>query len=86
MVECYGLPHNAIFNGSIAYVGYKGRKNKALVRVQAEHSLLFNNMDNNPTPMKGNNSVVTCTSMFDHPPRFNEWLIYQKTLGFDRCT
>ena len=84
MVERYGLPHSAIFNGSIAYVVYKGRKNKALVRVQAEHSLLFNNMDNNLTPMRGNNSVVMCTSMFDHPPRFNEWLIYQKTLGFDR--
>ena len=41
-------------------------------------------MDNNPTPLRGNNSIVQCTCLFDHPPRFNEWLIYQKTLGFDR--
>ena len=84
IVECYGLPHSAIFNGSIAYVVYKEQKTKALVRVQVEHPLVFNNMDNNPTPLRGNNSIVQCTCMFDHPPRFNEWLIYQKTLGFDR--
>ena len=34
--------------------------------------------------MNGNNSIVLCTCLFNHPPRFNEWLIYQKTLGFDR--
>ena len=84
IVECYGLPHSAIFNGSIAYVVYKEQKTKALVRVQVEHPLVFNNMDNNPTPLRGNNSIVQCTCLFDHPPRFNEWLIYQKTLGFDR--
>ena len=84
IVECYGLPHSAIFNGSIAYVVYKERKNKSLVRVKVEHPLLFNNLDNKPTPMRGNNSIVLCTCMYNHPPRFNEWLIYQKTLGFDR--
>ena len=84
IVECYGLPHSAIFNGSIAYVVYKERKNKSLVRVKVEHPLLFNNLDNNPTPMRGNNSIVMCTCMYNHPPRFNEWLIYQKTLGIDR--
>ena len=84
IVECYGLPHSAIFNGSIAYVVYKEQKTKALVRVQVEHPLVFNNMDNNPTPLRGNNSIVQCTCLFDHPPRFNEWLTYQKTLCFDR--
>ena len=84
IVECYGLPHSAVFNGSIAYIVYKEQKTKALVRVQVEHPLVFNNMDNNPTPLRGKNSVVQCTCLFDHPPRFNEWLIYQKTLGFDR--
>ena len=84
IVECYGLPHSAIFNGSIAYVVYKERKNKSLVRVKVEHPLLFNNLDNNPTPMRGNNSVVMCACLFNHPPRLNEWLIYQKTLGFDK--
>ena len=84
IVECYGLPHSAISDGSIAYVVYKERNNKTLVRVPVEHPLVFNNMDSNSTPLRGNNSVVQWTCMFDHPPRFNEWLIYQKTLGFDR--
>ena len=78
------MPHSAVFNRSIAYIVYKEQKTKALVRVQVEHFLVFNNMDNNPTPLRGNNSIVQCTCLFDHPPRFNEWLIYQKTLGFDR--
>ena len=32
---------------------------------------------------RGKGSVVVCSTMFDHPPKFNEWLKYQKAIGAD---
>lgn len=34
-------------------------------------------------PSRGKGSIVVCATLYGHPPRFDEWLKYQKTLGVD---
>ena len=82
VVQCIGLPQDAVFNGSIARVIYKKKGESFYSRVTSEKPLFLHEGSHNPpTPTKGKGSIVVCTTMYGHPDKFDQWLMYQKYLG-----
>ena len=81
------MPRNLIRNGTYVNIIYKTTNDMCdYSRVESEKPLIVNTQDGwtvDKVPSKGRHSVVVCTAVFGHPPRFNEWLKYQKTLGVD---
>ena len=85
VIQCIGLPQNAIFNGSTARVIYKKKDESFYSRVVSEKPLFLHEGSHNPsTPTKGQGSIVVCTTMYGHPDKFDQWLMYQKYLGVER--
>lgn len=76
-IQCFGLPHEAIINGSDTGVIYKKKEDDFYSRVQTEKSLLITR-----SAVK-NGSVLMCTTLFGHPQKFDEWLRYQRTISVD---
>ena len=85
-IKCAGFSYDIIRNHSIPKVIYKSR-NGSLIPVPTEHPLIVfpEPIHNNFTLESGREkSIVICTTMYGHPPRFNEWLKYQKTIRVNR--
>ena len=76
-VQCLGLPVEAIVQGSNTSIIYKKSEDSFHSRVQTEKPLLIT------MPSLKSGSVVVCCTLFGHPKRFDEWLMYQKTIGVD---
>jgi hypothetical protein len=81
VIQCAGLPQHAIFNGSIAKVIYKKKRDNYYSRVESEKPLFLHVRSHNPIPKKG---IVMCTTMYSHPDTFDQWLKYAKYIGVDR--
>jgi hypothetical protein len=85
VIQCIGLPRDAVFNGSIARVIYKKKGDGYYSRVVSEKQLSLHERSHNPSkPTKGRRSIVVCAITFGHPDRFDQWLMYQQHLGVDR--
>lgn len=86
VIQCMGLPPDAIFNGSIAKLIYKKKAGDLFYsRVQSEHPLFLPDLGSDPsTPVYGKGSIVVCTTMFGNPDRFDQWVKYHKSLNVDR--
>ena len=84
LIQCKGIPQDAIFNGSVASLIYRRKDEDFYYRVESENPLFLQNLGrDSSTPIKGNGSVVVCTTMFDHPKYFDQWLMYQRHLGVE---
>ena len=84
VIECMGLPQKAIFNGSVAKIIYKRKEDDYYSRVQSEKPLFIQAVGRDLyTPTRGKGSVVVCTTLYHHPQKFDQWLMYHKTLGAD---
>ena len=82
LIYCSGLPESVIYDGnSMVQVIYKTKNDGLFKSVTTEYPLRVTNNDN--VLHKRNNLVVICTTMYDHPARFDEWLRYVKTIGID---
>ena len=85
ILQCIGLPQDVIFNGSIARVIYKKKDEIFYSRVTSERPLFLHGGSHDPsTPTKGKGSIVVCTTMYGHPDKFDQWLMYQKYLGVEQ--
>ena len=85
IVQCIGLPQDAIFNGSVAKLIYRKENGSYYFRIQSEKPLLLHNVGSNlSAPIKGKGSTVVCVAMFGHIKRFDEWLMYQEYLRVER--
>lgn len=78
-IQCTGFPKQAIHEGSTVRLIYRGKSDKCYSRVETEKPLV---VMSSMTPPRG--SVVVCSTLFGHPPYFNEWLRYQKAIGVDK--
>lgn len=84
VIQCKGLPQDAIFNGSIAKLIYRKKDEDFYSRVGSDKPLFLHNFGrSSSTPAKGKGSIVVCTTMFDHPKHFDQWLMYQRHLGVE---
>ena len=83
IVLCQGLPLHSIRNHSIVGIIYKKKNDACYSRVRTERPMNMLNSKGSSQFTRGKGSVVVCTTMFGHPPRFNEWLKYQKAIGAD---
>ena len=85
LIWCHGLPQDSIVNGSVVRVIYKRTDEDFYSRVEVEMPLyVADHIDNDPLTIdRGKGSVVVCSTVFDHPPLFDQWLKYQKTLNVD---
>jgi hypothetical protein len=85
LVQCLGLPQDAIINGSIAKLIYRKKGDDYCSRVESEKPLFLHSGSLNPSnPTKGKGSIVMCTTLFDHPERFDQWLKYSRFFGVDK--
>ena len=83
IVLCQGLPQHSICNHSIVELIYKKKNDTCYSRVRTEKPMNILNPKETSQFTRGKGSVVVCSTMFDHPPKFNEWLKYQKAIGAD---
>ena len=84
VIECMGLPQEAIFNGSVAKIIYKRKEDDYYSRVQSEKPLFIQAVGRDLyTPTRGKGSVVVCTTLYHHPDKVDQWVKYHKTLGAD---
>ena len=83
IVLCQGLPLHSIRNHSIVEVIYKKKNDACYSRVRTEQPMNMLNPKGSSQFTRGKESVVVCSTVFDHPPKFNEWLKYQKAIGAD---
>ena len=83
IVLCQGLPQHSIRYHSIVKLIYKNKNDTCYSRVRTEQPMIMMNPKGTSQFIRGNGSVVVCSTMFGHPPRFNEWLKYQKAIGAD---
>ena len=86
LIQCLGIPRRYIQNRTIVKVIYKNKNDIFYTRVETEQPLVIKTQDDwtvDTIPFKGRGSVVVCTALFSHPPRFNEWLKYQRAIGVD---
>lgn len=82
VLQCKGLPHEVIFNGSIARIIYKMKGEDYYSRVESEHPMFL--PSNSSTPSEGKGSIVVCTTMYGHPDKFDQWVMYHHYLGVER--
>ena len=83
IVLCQGLPQHSIRNHSIIELIYEKKNDTCYSRVRTEQPMNMLNPKGSSQFTRGKGSVVVCSTVFDHPPRFNEWLKYQKAIGAD---
>ena len=83
IVLCQGLPRHSIHNHSIVELIYKKKNDTCYSRVRTEKPMIMINPKGMSQFTRGKGSVVVCSTMFGHPPKFNEWLKYQKAIGAD---
>ena len=69
VVECVGLPREAIFNGSIAQLIYRRKGDAFYSRVQSEKPLILHRLEKPARAAPG--SVVVCATMYGHPDVFD---------------
>ena len=78
LIFCYDTPAR---NNSRVSVVYRNPNNDSeQYETESEHPLFI------PYPVNATNndsSVMVCTTVYETPPYFREWLHYQKTLGVD---
>jgi hypothetical protein len=85
VIECRGLPRKAVFNGSKAGIIYKMEGESFYSRVESEHPLFLPPVGKDPsTPTEGKGSIVVCTTMFNNPEKFDQWVKYHHYLNVDR--
>ena len=80
-IECKGLPQKAIFNGSTINIIYKKKGDNYYSRVKSEKPLVLRHVESLPT--NGRGSIFTCSTMWGHPEKFDQWLMYQNYLGIE---
>ena len=78
IVQCMGLPFQSILNGSNTSIIYRKQSDPFYSRVWTEKPLYISA----PLAVK-RGSVMTCSTLFGHPEKFEPWLKYQKTIGVD---
>jgi hypothetical protein len=77
VIQCIGLPHDSIFNGSTAKLLYRKEGDDYYSRVESEKPLFLHAGSRNPsTPTRGKGSIVVCTTMYSYPDAFEPWLRY----------
>ena len=85
IVRCSGLPMESIVKNSVVKLIYKKSDEDFYSRVEVEMPLyLANHTDNDTLTFdRGKGSVVVCSTLYGHPPMFDQWLKYQQTLNVD---
>ena len=85
IVRCSGLPMESTVKNSVVKLIYKKSDEDFYSRVEVEMPLyLANHTDKDPLTLdRGKGSVVVCSTLYGHPPMFDQWLKYQQTLNVD---
>lgn len=82
IIICYNTPGHDKARVSLVY---KNPDNSSeYLETDSEHTLFIPHATSNSSKQdKTASGVIVCTTVFESPPYFREWLHYQKTLGVD---